>query len=40
MGCVQYGVCTVWGMFSVGRVQCEVCTVWGVFNRCINVVTS
>ena len=24
---MQCGACTVWGVYSVGRVQCEVCTV-------------
>ena len=32
MGCVQCWVCTVWGVYSVGRVQCGVCTVWGVYS--------
>ena len=32
MGCVQFGVCTVWactvwGVYSVGCDQCVVCTV-------------
>ena len=36
VGCVQCGVCTVWGVYSVGCVQCGVCTVWGVYNvRCL-----
>ena len=26
VGCVQCGVCTVWGVYSVG------CTVWGVYS--------
>ena len=32
MVCVQCGVCTVWGVYSVGCVQCGVCTVWGVYS--------
>ena len=32
MGCVQCGMCTVWGVYSVECVQCGVCTVWGVYS--------
>ena len=29
---IQFGACTVWGVYSVGCVQCGVCTVWGVYS--------
>ena len=32
VGCVQCGVCTMWGVYSVWCVQRGVCTMWGVYS--------